>query len=115
MGVRLQPYIANSTSRPDTPSDAAAHAVRAGSTYGVRAVAYVRAAGSSIARTTMPPTMREPSQIPRLVRSTCRSLDPNGETSSTISSQAQLVGMYGDVEYSGRCSANGLTRRPSAV
>ena len=36
IGARLHPYIANSTSRPDTPSDCAAQLERGGSIYGYR-------------------------------------------------------------------------------
>ncbi len=61
----------------------------------------------------MPPTMRPRTQTPRLVRSTWRSLDPNGDTSSIGCSQLHWVGRYGAVEYSGRLRANGLSSVPS--
>src|SRR5215212_6134500 len=70
--------------------------------------------GSSIARTTIAPSgRRRPSQIPRLARSTWRSLEPNGDTSSS-ESQLQPAATYGGDVYSGKFSAKRLTRRPSA-
>ena len=49
------------------------------------------------------------------MRSTWRSLDPNGETSSNGSSQLHPGERYSVVTYSGKLSLNALTSRPSAL
>ena len=49
------------------------------------------------------------------MRSTWRSLDPNGDTSSNGSSQLQPGDRYSVVAYSGRLSGSALTSRPSAL
>jgi hypothetical protein len=61
----------------------------------------------------MLPTMRPRDADAAAVRSTCRSLDPNGDTSSNNCSQVHRVATKGVFEYSGRLSANWLTSRPS--
>src|SRR6185436_11339113 len=60
------------------------------------------------------PTSRPRTQTPRLARSTCDSLAPIGEYSSD-KSHSQVTARYGVDPYSGRLSANRLTRRPSAA
>ena len=63
----------------------------------------------------MLPTSVPRTQTPRAMRSTCRSLDPNGDTSSNGSSQLQPGDRYSVVTYSGRLSRNALISRPSAL
>src|SRR5678815_5622531 len=60
----------------------------------------------------MPPTRWRLTQIARLARSTFRSVDPNGETSSYTSQSEHEPPRYSVVAYSGRSRANLLTRRP---